>query len=335
MRGAAMNPDYDRLLRIFMIGDEGVGKSCLVLRWADDTYTESYISTIGVDYKIRTNEIEKQVVKQQVWDNLGRNNLEALHRISNDRSHPKGIVFVFDLTNKASFDRMRQRIEEARAIIGSNSNVQMILVGNKSDLIYKREVDEKEAQKLAAEFNIPYIEASAKDSTNVDQVIEQLSTNILKKDAIEKRNKNLDVDHYNRMQLKLIKGFEKYISDIEKSKTSKGKINFRQFKFPFFKDSRAINREANYYLAQELLNELKKPTSDIRKLFTEENIIQIRNEVIKDRRLYLRDEYVNRGLKSSALKNVINMAQTYIKDIAFTHTQSETAPLLGKRTKKY
>ena len=67
-----MNPEYDYLFKLLLIGDTGVGKSCLLLRFADDIYTESYISTIGVDFKIRTIELDGKTIKLQIWDTAGQ-----------------------------------------------------------------------------------------------------------------------------------------------------------------------------------------------------------------------------------------------------------------------
>eukprot|EP00887_Chlorella_sp_A99_P006405 scaffold3.g6405.t1 len=161
-----MNQEYDFLFKLLLIGDSGVGKSCLLLRFADDTYTESYISTIGVDFKIRTVELDGKVIKLQIWDTAGQERFRTITSSYYRGAH--GIIVVFDVTDQDSFNNVKQWLNEIdrRAHGYANENVNKLLVGNKVDLTSKRVVDSATAKAFADEIGIPYIETSAKNATN-------------------------------------------------------------------------------------------------------------------------------------------------------------------------
>ncbi|KAK1071653.1 ras GTPase, partial [Friedmanniomyces endolithicus] len=93
---------YDYLFKLLLIGDSGVGKSCLLLRFADDTYTESYISTIGVDFKIRTIELDGKTVKLQIWDTAGQERFRTITSSYYRGAHC--ICVVYDVTDMDSFN---------------------------------------------------------------------------------------------------------------------------------------------------------------------------------------------------------------------------------------
>ncbi|GAA5812961.1 hypothetical protein MFLAVUS_006423 [Mucor flavus] len=160
-----MNPEYDYLFKLLLIGDSGVGKSCLLLRFADDTYTESYISTIGVDFKIRTIELEGKTVKLQIWDTAGQERFRTITSSYYRGAH--GIIVVYDVTDEDSFNNVKQWLQEIDRYAAEGVN--KLLVGNKSDLVDKKVVTTEQAKEFSESLKIPLLETSAKDATNVEQ----------------------------------------------------------------------------------------------------------------------------------------------------------------------
>ncbi|KAJ1619060.1 P-loop containing nucleoside triphosphate hydrolase protein [Pavlovales sp. CCMP2436] len=125
-----MKPDYDYLFILVLIGDSGVGKSCLLLRFADDTWMDSYISTIGVDFKIRTIELDGKTIKLQIWDTAGQERFRTISSTYYRGAH--GIIVVYDVTNGHSFGSVTEWLAEINKY--ARENVSKLLVGNKSDL---------------------------------------------------------------------------------------------------------------------------------------------------------------------------------------------------------
>eukprot|EP00981_Chlorochromonas_danica_P014060 scaffold7245_cov197-Ochromonas_danica.AAC.20 len=154
-----MNPDYDFLFKLLLIGDSGVGKSCLLLRFADDTYTESYITTIGVDF---------------IWDTAGQERFRTITSSYYRGAH--GIIVVYDVTDLESFNNVKQWLHEITKY--ANENVNKLLVGNKSDLTSKRAVTFEQGQEFAKSMGIDFVETSAKNSTNVEKAFLLMATQI-------------------------------------------------------------------------------------------------------------------------------------------------------------
>jgi len=172
-----MNPEYDYLFKLLLIGDSGVGKSCLLLRFADDTYTESYISTIGVDFKIRTIEIGGKTIKLQIWDTAGQERFRTITSSYYRGAH--GIIVVYDVTDQVSFNNVRQWLQEIDRY--ACENVNKLLVGNKCDLTTKKVVDFNTAKEFADGLGIPFMETSAKNSTNVETAFITMAEEIKKR----------------------------------------------------------------------------------------------------------------------------------------------------------
>merc|ERR1711937_59024 len=159
----ANTAEYDYLFKLLLIGDSGVGKSAILLRFADDTFTESYISTIGVDFKIRTIDLEGKTIKLQIWDTAGQERFRTISSTYYRGAH--GIIIVYDITNIESFHNVQRWMQEISKY--AKENVSKLLVGNKSDLT-QRAVTESEGKAFAKEHSLPFLETSARTGANVD-----------------------------------------------------------------------------------------------------------------------------------------------------------------------
>merc|ERR1712039_75713 len=150
------------------------GKSCLLLRFADDTYTESYISTIGVDFKIRTLDLEGKTIKLQIWDTAGQERFRTITSSYYRGAH--GIIVVYDVTDKESFNNVKHWMQEIDKYAADGVN--KLLVGNKCDLSSKKVVSYDEAKELADSLSVQFMETSAKNAHNVEQAFQMMAGEI-------------------------------------------------------------------------------------------------------------------------------------------------------------
>eukprot|EP00268_Persea_americana_P017335 TRINITY_DN1834_c0_g1_i1.p1 TRINITY_DN1834_c0_g1~~TRINITY_DN1834_c0_g1_i1.p1 ORF type:complete len:202 (+),score=33.54 TRINITY_DN1834_c0_g1_i1:231-836(+) len=172
-----MSNEFDYLFKLLLIGDSSVGKSCLLLRFADDSYMDSYISTIGVDFKIRTIEVDGKTVKLQIWDTAGQERFRTITSSYYRGAH--GIIIVYDVTEMESFNNVKQWLSEIDRY--ASDSVCKLLVGNKCDLVGNKVVDTQMAKAYADELGIPFLETSAKDSINVEQAFLTMAGEIKKR----------------------------------------------------------------------------------------------------------------------------------------------------------
>jgi Ras-related protein Rab-1A len=131
----------------------------------DDAFTESYISTIGVDFRFRTVKIDNKTVKLQIWDTAGQERFRTI--TSAYYRGADGIIMVFDVTSMESFDHVNDWLKEVNRYAAEGTV--KLLVGNKSDRTADRVVTEVQAKEFADELGIPFIETSAKSSKNVEE----------------------------------------------------------------------------------------------------------------------------------------------------------------------
>ncbi|XP_030751296.1 ras-related protein Rab-35 [Sitophilus oryzae] len=167
--------DYDHLFKLLIIGDSGVGKSSLLLRFSDNTFTGSYITTIGVDFKIKTVNIDDEKVKLQIWDTAGQERFRTITSTYYRGTH--GVVIVYDVTNGETFANVKRWLHE----IDQNCEVvNRVLVGNKNDTPDRKVVLTEDAQRFADTMKIQLFETSAKDNINVEEMFMTITRLVLK-----------------------------------------------------------------------------------------------------------------------------------------------------------
>ncbi|CAF2335311.1 unnamed protein product [Brassica napus] len=172
---ARARADYDYLIKLLLIGDSGVGKSCLLLRFSDGSFTTSFITTIGIDFKIRTIELDGKRIKLQIWDTAGQERFRTITTAYYRGA--MGILLVYDVTDESSFNNIRNWIRNIEQ--HASDNVNKILVGNKADMDEsKRAVPKAKGQALADEYGIKFFETSAKTNLNVEEVFFSIAKDI-------------------------------------------------------------------------------------------------------------------------------------------------------------
>ena len=162
------------VLKLLILGDSSVGKTCILLKYVDIKFEESNIATVGVDYMDKMIEYKNFNIKLQIWDTSGEEKYRSITK--NFYRNADGLFVVFDLTRKVTYERIKDWINEAEEY---NKGIKKILIGNKLDLENKREVKKDSAENFAKKNNLKYIETSAKDGTNIKESFDEIIELIL------------------------------------------------------------------------------------------------------------------------------------------------------------
>lgn len=171
---------------MLLIGNSGVGKSSLLVRFADDVFTENFMPTIGVDFKIKTIDVDGKQIKLQIWDTAGQERFKTITSSYYKGAH--GIMVMYDVTDRESFFNIQTWMSEVEK--NASDNISRILVGNKCDLEGQRAVSFEEGQELADHYCVRFMETSAKDSKNVDQAFTLMTREVKNRVAITQPKRN-------------------------------------------------------------------------------------------------------------------------------------------------
>jgi len=162
--GAAAPYNYNYIFKYIIIGDMGVGKSCLLHQFTEKKFMADCPHTIGVEFGTRIIEVNGQKIKLQIWDTAGQERFRAVTR-SYYRG-AAGALMVYDITRRSTYNHLSSWLTDAKNL--TNPNTVIFLIGNKSDMDAQRDVTYEEAKAFAEENGLTFMECSAKTGDNVE-----------------------------------------------------------------------------------------------------------------------------------------------------------------------
>jgi small GTP-binding protein len=158
---------FDFSLKVVVVGESGVGKSCFLIRFVRDTFDDDTQSTLGIEFLSKIIQTENRRIQLQLWDTAGQEMFRSVTRGYYRGS--AGALVLFDIANRDSFENVERWLQDVRSV--ARADVVLILIGNKLDLAAGRQVQADEAQDFAQRYGMRYFEASAKTGVGVADAI--------------------------------------------------------------------------------------------------------------------------------------------------------------------
>ncbi|XP_076755533.1 ras-related protein Rab-37 isoform X3 [Xylocopa sonorina] len=183
--------------KVMLLGDSGVGKTCLLTRFRDGRFLPgNYITTVGIDFRNKVVVVDDTPIKLQIWDTAGQERFRSVTHAYYRDAH--GLLLLYDVTNKTSYDNIRAWLSEIRE--HANEDVVIMLLGNKSDCGTERIVKREDGERLAQEYKVPFMETSAKTGLNVELAFLAVARDLKAKKSNNPDETKFNVQDYVRQQ---------------------------------------------------------------------------------------------------------------------------------------
>ena len=202
------------IINIMTLGISSVGKTSFIFRFTENTFQNLFISTIGIDYKVKIIEIENIKYKLIFYDTAGQEKFKSVAPNLIKKAH--GIIIMYDITNKSSFDSIPDIIKNIKEEKGND--FPMILIGNKKDLEQDREIKKEEGEELASKNGIEYFEISNKEGIN----IQEAGFSIVNKILETRKDDNIVIDS-NRSSKLTNDTYKSKYSNVDSDSSLRGK----------------------------------------------------------------------------------------------------------------
>ena len=191
-------PQFDEKLKLMVLGDQGVGKTAIIQRYCKGTFSENYISTVGIDFQNKIVNVKNKKVNLQIWDTAGQEKFRAISK--NYIQSSQGFLVIYDISKRISFININNWME----IINQNSKAKFILIGNKKDLEDARQVQTNEGENLGRKFRCSFFETSAADGENIEEAFNKFAEEILEENPSGPSTKN-EVSEIRKVSLEEVK----------------------------------------------------------------------------------------------------------------------------------
>lgn len=179
---------FDDKIQLIMVGESCVGKTSILYKYTQGLFTNQHLATVGLEFFTKEETINGKLIRVKIWDTAGQEQYKSLTK--NFYRNADGVIICYDVSDRTTFDRVQEWVQSIEDYTSNERNIQKILVGNKVDL--PRQVLTEEGQSLAAQYNIPFFEVSAKENIGIENFMKKIIEDVINNSSNNKKGVDLN-----------------------------------------------------------------------------------------------------------------------------------------------